>query len=551
MGMSDDGAHGPKGSDRRALPARRAHRLRRHGHRWRAVDELVGAGSRRQAAPVARGPGDEPAAGAHRLTARRGPPPRSSIRPRWPSTTWSSRTGATALDRHGVGPWRVPARGRSSAARWPAEAARIGLAVLGALGAAHAVGIVHRDVKPANVLLGPHGRVVLTDFGIAHIQGEESLTVSGEFVGSLEFIAPERMSGTHAGTRLRPVVARRAPVRRRGGLVPFPPYDAGVHPRRDPHRRTRPAGAGGRAGPADRAAAGEERRSGGRRRRRSRGSWRRWRSGTGPRPSDSGRRTGTATHAEADAERRARSGRRAPPYRSGPPPPTRRGPAGHPPAPAPRTRHRPPCRLRRRRLLGVLLGGGIMARYLLRRQGRRAAKGGWRRAPGRRTRTPATTSHRQAHWMSTQSRGRPDSPCLNVYEIDRTGQTPIATYSERTAVSAPPHRVRQGPRLPDGRGAGRRPRTGEGARSGRHGAEHPDQLPRRRRRSSTDVTEDAEEDRSTRVTSCTVDDRRRRACTQLRVRHAQGHRRGEAGHRPLQGARDRLEIGDVRPARSG
>lgn len=81
----------------------------------------------------------------------------------------------------------------------PADTARIGFAVVGALHAAHSVGIVHRDVKPANVLLGSHGRVVLTDFGIAHIQGEESLTASGEFVGSLEFIAPERMSGQGAG----------------------------------------------------------------------------------------------------------------------------------------------------------------------------------------------------------------------------------------------------------------------------------------------------------------------------------------------------------------
>ncbi|UQA96899.1 serine/threonine-protein kinase [Streptomyces halobius] len=81
----------------------------------------------------------------------------------------------------------------------PREAARIGLAVLGALTAAHEAGVLHRDVKPDNVLLGRNDRVVLTDFGIAQVEGEQGLTETGAFIGSPEFIAPERVLGQRPG----------------------------------------------------------------------------------------------------------------------------------------------------------------------------------------------------------------------------------------------------------------------------------------------------------------------------------------------------------------
>ncbi|NUS57732.1 MAG: serine/threonine protein kinase, partial [Streptomycetaceae bacterium] len=73
-----------------------------------------------------------------------------------------------------------------------AEASRIGLGVLRALRAAHAKGVLHRDVKPANVLLGLDGRVVLTDFGIATFVDAPQVTHVGELLGTPGYLAPER-----------------------------------------------------------------------------------------------------------------------------------------------------------------------------------------------------------------------------------------------------------------------------------------------------------------------------------------------------------------------
>ncbi|ANP56881.1 serine/threonine-protein kinase [Streptomyces griseochromogenes] len=86
----------------------------------------------------------------------------------------------------------------------PHEAARIGAAVTDALAAAHRAGVLHRDVKPGNILLDRSGRIVLTDFGIATMEdpGDGSatrLTRSGELVGSLDYLAPERAQGADPG----------------------------------------------------------------------------------------------------------------------------------------------------------------------------------------------------------------------------------------------------------------------------------------------------------------------------------------------------------------
>ena len=77
----------------------------------------------------------------------------------------------------------------------PDQVARIGLWLLDALTAAHRAGVLHRDVKPANVMFSEDGRAVLTDFGIAALDGDPTLTTAGMLVGSPAYMAPERARG--------------------------------------------------------------------------------------------------------------------------------------------------------------------------------------------------------------------------------------------------------------------------------------------------------------------------------------------------------------------
>lgn len=127
----------------------------------------------------------------------------------------------------------------------PTEAARIGLWVLRALRAAHSAGVLHRDVKPGNVLLASDRRVLLTDFGIAQVEGDTTITRTGEIVGSVDYLAPERVRGHDPGpsadlwalgATLYTAVEGRSPFRRTSPLTtmqavvdeePAPPQHAG------------------------------------------------------------------------------------------------------------------------------------------------------------------------------------------------------------------------------------------------------------------------------------------------------------------------------------
>jgi eukaryotic-like serine/threonine-protein kinase len=110
----------------------------------------------------------------------------------------------------------------------PRRAAEVARQLLSALSVAHAAGVMHRDVKPSNVLLGNDDRAVLTDFGIATFQGDPKLTQTGMVMGSPGFTAPERIRGEDAspasdlwslGATLFAAVEGHGPFEKRGGAI--------------------------------------------------------------------------------------------------------------------------------------------------------------------------------------------------------------------------------------------------------------------------------------------------------------------------------------------
>ncbi|QDV32662.1 WD40 repeat domain-containing serine/threonine protein kinase [Tautonia plasticadhaerens] len=100
------------------------------------------------------------------------------------------------LRRHRAHPGRVDPSAIDSGARYARGVARIGLQVAEALSHAHELGTLHRDIKPANILLDAHGDAWVTDFGLAKAVDDEDLTRTGDLVGTLRYMAPERFRGS-------------------------------------------------------------------------------------------------------------------------------------------------------------------------------------------------------------------------------------------------------------------------------------------------------------------------------------------------------------------
>src|SRR5262249_22826063 len=84
---------------------------------------------------------------------------------------------------------------RDSGPRPPEEVARVGRQAAEALAYAHSQNVLHRDIKPSNLLVDEQGTVWVTDFGLAKVEDEDALTKTGDMMGTLRYLAPERLDG--------------------------------------------------------------------------------------------------------------------------------------------------------------------------------------------------------------------------------------------------------------------------------------------------------------------------------------------------------------------
>ena len=370
---------------------------------WRARDEVL---HREVAVKEVRAPAGLATSEVERLYAR-------LEREAWAAARVANRNVVTVYDvaTEDGRPWIVMelVRGISLADLLDAEgplgpqrAAHIGAEVLAALRAAHEAGVLHRDVKPGNVLLSNDGRVVLTDFGIATVEGSSALTMTGEVIGSPEFLAPERALGRTPGPEsdlwslgvlLYAAVEGNSPFRQNTPLSTL----------RADRGRGAAAAAPGRAADA----------------RSSRGCCARIRP-SGRRPTGPSRSCGSSAaggHAprrtpcpggavRADHRRRpSRSRRRRAPYRSAPTPTVRPRPrpAG-PPGPQPPRGRRPG----RGRWWSLALALGGLTYALLNQDNGDAGRADRQRTPIRRRARPAQTHRRTSPATSPSRRPEPE-----------------------------------------------------------------------------------------------------------------------------------------------
>ena len=319
---------------------------------------------------------------------------------------------------------------------------RIGLALTDALAHAHDRGVIHRDVKPQNVIVpddagSRRGAAKLTDFGVAHLTGEDALTRTGDVVGTLAYMAPEQASGARRGRARRPLRAGHRALRGARGRPSGPRRLADRH--RAAHRhRAGPARAPSRR-PAGRPLRGDRPR--------------------GPARAGGARRArGPLRRAGGRAARRLRRGRddRAAPARApGPGPPTRGRPRRRP-------RRDGRARLCRARRAHARAGGRARRGRRRRRRGSppcSPARAGWRRALA------------VAGLLTFSPEPRPGAALL----VLRARARPRAAPAPRRArVGAARRRAAARPRRPRRRlSRARRPRTGLGRPRRARGARAP------------------------------------------------------------------------------